>query len=389
MTNIKGLKEKKEAIKLEVRAMFDKAGVEARGFNEVEEEAYDAKMKEIRSLDETIQRQESFATANPVVEIAKVADEVSDEEKEKRSFTQFLQQREGAELAEYRSVVTTTEPGKLLVPVTISDTIVELLDEEAPLFAGSRNFTTTTGVLEILRETDLGTAGFIGEMVAATPNDFKMDKVTLRQHRAVTAIQLSQHMINDSAIDISSYSTKLLGRRLGRTLDHGVLLGKGNTADNFEGILLNKKIEKVAMAGDNPTIIELQELMNSMNPYYVKGAVWVVGRKQFTKIASLQDGNGNFYMMTNVVTDGQPYSLFGLPIFISDSMEDEANTDVKVLLVNLQEGYATMTKKGLELKHVSADTTQALQGGHLFLLDGYFDGVVLNEKAIRFLTKKA
>ena len=40
-----------------------------------------------------------------------------------------------------------------------------------------------------------------------------------------------------------------------------------------------------------------------------------------------------------------------------------------------------MTKQGLRLTHVTADTQQALAGGHLVVLDGYMDGAVTNPDA--------
>lgn len=379
---VKGLKEKLAVAKQEMQDMFAVTETENRGFNEAEKLAFDEKTKEVRSLVGTINAKQEMGNLGMVEEVA-VTEELSQEVKEERAFTQFLQGKEGEE---FRSVITSAEPGKLMIPTTIESGVIELLGETAPLFSASRNYPSTTGLLEILRETDLGTAGFIGELTDATPNDFKMDKVTLRQHRAVTAIQLSQHMLNDSAIPLASYSTELLGRRLGTLLDEAVLTGGGKDADSFEGILKSTKIEKHEAEGAETTVRDYQKAMLSLHPAYVAGAVWVMSRKEFMHVGTLQDGNGHPYLAMDVAKGPQAYTLFGLPVLISDVMAKEEN--IIALLANMKDGYATMTKKGLELKHVSADTTQALKGGHLFLLDGYFDGIILNEKAMRFLTKK-
>jgi HK97 family phage major capsid protein len=102
-------------------------------------------------------------------------------------------------------------------------------------------------------------------------------------------------------------------------------------------------------------------------------------------IAKLKDGNGHYFLVRDVATTGVTYKLFGQPVFINDAMPDPAAGARSVLFGNFAEGYATMTKKGLNMQHISGDTTQALRGSHLIMLDGYMDGKIYNENAFKFL----
>jgi len=73
------------------------------------------------------------------------------------------------------------------------------------------------------------------------------------------------------------------------------------------------------------------------------------------------------------------YSFQGIPVFVSDQLNGNANG--QIVLGNFNAGYTIMTKQGLRLTHVTADTQQALAGGHLIVLDGYMDGGVTNPDA--------
>ncbi|MBS7750424.1 phage major capsid protein, partial [Vibrio cholerae] len=73
-------------------------------------------------------------------------------EEETRALEQFIRKQDGEELRATTNPLTTNgAPGSLTIPTQISKMIVELLSEEAPLFARTKNFTPVNGMLEILR----------------------------------------------------------------------------------------------------------------------------------------------------------------------------------------------------------------------------------------------
>ncbi|WHY28104.1 phage major capsid protein [Bacillus wiedmannii] len=343
-------------------------------------------IKEMRALlDEAEKKKETELRTAQEVEVRDV--EVDIEKQEIRGVEEFL--RGNVHAPEVRAVTTGATPGSLTIPTHLSNHIVEKLQESAPLFSRTKNFTPVNGFLEILRERAIGTAGFFGEMNSASmTNDFTMDKVRLDQKRVGTAIELSQHLVNDSGIDVVNYAISLLSRRLGVTLDASILIGKKDT--EFEGILKDVTFEDITAASATAiTIDELLDVYNAMHPSYIGGAVWVVSRPTFNMIAKLKDGNGHYHLVRDVATTGPIYKLFGQPVLIQDAMPAPVAGERSVLFVNLGEGYATMTKKGLGLKRIADDTTQALRGSQLIVLDAYVDGKVLNPAAIKALKMKA
>ncbi|MFT7830044.1 phage major capsid protein [Priestia megaterium] len=352
-------------------------------------------LKELRAMIDALANEPEVKAE--VEEIRAVEPELNSKELETRAVEQFLRKKVGEEL---RAVTGGTGVGQMTVPTHISDLIVEKLYEVAPLFARTKNFTPVNGSLEILREQANGgssAVSWVGEMEDISKADFTMDKVELTQKRAGTAIEISQQLVNDSGIDIINYVVGLLAKRLGLMLDRQILNGAANKngatvveKKQFEGILNSVAVENITSASTTEiTMDELLDVYNALHPQLLEGAVWVVSRLTFNKIAKLKDGNGNYHLVRDVPKDGVAYRLFGCPVFISDAMTDSIAGYRSVLFGNFEAGYATMTKKGLALQHISGDTTQALRGSHLIMIDAYMDGKIYNENAFKFLIQKS
>lgn len=387
--SVKELDEYKQELLAESQQIDDKVETENRSTTTSEELRQMAILSEIKKINKQIDSVESRNLSQRKEEIIMNQTQLT-QEQETRALEQFIRKQDGEELRATTNPVTTNgAPGSLTIPTHLSNMIVELLSEEAPLFARTKNFTPVEGMLEILRERDLGIGGFVGEMKDLPYSDFELDKVTLSQKRVGSAIELSQQLVNDSGIDIVNYSMGILARRLGSTVDNSILMGNNTT--EFQGIIPEPTIEGITSASSTDfTIDELLDLYNSMHPRYIKGAVFVVSRQAFNKIAKLKnDKNGEYYLVRDVATTGPSYTLFGQPVLVQDNMPSVAAGKRAVLFINFSEGYATMTKKGLNLQHISGDTKQALRGSHLLVLDGYMDGKILNQAAIRVLTMKS
>lgn len=194
--NLKALIEKRNALLDELDGIAKTVEEEVRSLTSDESARVGAVKAEIASLDETIAFAEERSKDGVKIEENKEERSVEkDLAFEVRGVEQFLRRQDGEEV---RAVTTGATPGSLTVPTHLSTMIVEKLFEVAQLFSRARTFTPVNGTLEVLREKTIGEAGFVGELANITSSDFTMDKVTLRQKRAGTAIELSQHIINDS-----------------------------------------------------------------------------------------------------------------------------------------------------------------------------------------------
>ncbi|MDN4492890.1 phage major capsid protein [Ureibacillus aquaedulcis] len=346
-------------------------------------------LKELRATLEALETEQRAEAKALAVEVRTEVPAVDPKETETRTVEKFL--RGDIYAPEVRAITTGATPGSATIPTHLSNVIVEKLNEYAPLFARTKNFTPVNGFLEILREQAIGNAGFFGEMnTQSMTSDFTMDKVRLDQKRVGTAIELSQHLVNDSGIDVVNYAIGILSRRLGITLDDSIL--NGDKATQFEGVVLdaNDKIEKVETEAVGAiTIDDIFELYNTMHPEHQANAVFVMARSTFNEIAKLKDENGHYFLVRDIATTGLTYSIFGRPVLINDNMPPFGAGLRSIVFANFGEGYATITKKGLNLKRISDDTTQALRGSQLLVLDAYMDGKILNPDAIKLLQVKS
>lgn len=347
------------------------------------EEPIMSKEKELKELRAKMEAMEAEVRAEQEtaqeVEVRDV--EVDQTEVELRGVEQFL--KGDIHGAEVRTMTTGT--GAITVPTSLSNVIVEKLVEEAALFGRAKSFTPVSGTLEVLREKNIGDATFIGEMEDASMSDFTFDKVTLEQRRAATAIELSQQLVNDSGIDVVNYAVGVMTRRLARKLDETVLNGD-KTKKQFEGILTSTVAEVVGThEAGKISLDNLLDMTLAVHPDHLAGSVFVMGRPAFNQVAKLKDAQGNYHVVKDVVNGKPVYKIFGHEILIQDKMPSAAAGSITVVFINFAEAYATMIKKGAQMKRISDDTKQALRGSHMLILDMYCDGKILNEDAIKFL----
>lgn len=384
--------EKRNALNEQAKSMLDNAQAEVRSLTSEQETEFNNLVAQVQELDKEIEELEarSITDATAVVEnnIEERGNQsMETKELELRALDQYIRRTEGEEL---RAMSTSTAGA--LVPTHLYEEVVEKLEEVAPIFAKVRKLTPVAGSLEILKETEIDKAGFVGEDADIDLKDFTLAKVKLEQRRAGSAVQLSQQLINDSGIDVVSYAKDVLYRRLGYALDRAMIKGT-KVANQFEGLDSAPAACEVETIGSTAVAIDdFVNVLNKMHPTLQGGAVWIMSREVFNIVSLMKDGNGNFYLtrQSNIVDNAPQYRLLGLPILINDAVDKELVAGKKVVfLANIEEAYAGMIKKDVEFRHINGDTTNALRGSATLMLDMYADCVIKNEQAIRVLKVKA
>ncbi len=368
---------RKALIELRNDLLEQSQSYETRGLTE--EHEYEQLKSQIRDIEIQIKKIDKKEVRNMVELLSP-----NDTNVEQRGFEEFLKGHLYSE--EVRAITTGTSPGQLTVPTSISDQIIKKLEEVAPLFALSKQFPSESGHLEVLKETGIGGAQWLGEMENATPADFTMSKVKLEQKRLTSAIELSQQLINDAGFDIVSYAINVLSSRIAYSVNRAIV--NGNGVGQMEGFLTatlapESVIETVA---GTVTTDDVLGLFNSMNPELVEGAVFVMNRDTWNKVSKLKDAENRYYLVDFKNGNGANYyTMLGLPVMISDAMPDIAAGNKAIGLINMGEAYGTLIKKGIEVQHVYADSAQALRGSQLIVASIYLDGKIINDQAIRLL----
>ena len=296
---------------------------------------------------------------------------------EKRSTNEFAEMLQNEEMRNLQ----TTESGTALIPENIENMIVLKMEEISPVFARARKFNSVSGSLKIARETGLENAGFVGETFDLNNIALSFSEVKLEQKRVGAAISLTNQLINDSAVDIESYVTNLLARRTIKAVEKSILTG--SALEEFKGIIHDEDVAEVELIGA-VTIDTFLEMYLKIHPEFLASACFIMNRDFFNQVSKLKDGNNHFYLQNGIVNGKLTYTLLGLPVEVTESLTAE----VPVIFGNIEESYGIMIKKGFGLQRIVADSTQALRGSQLFILDGYMDGAVINPQALVKLTIK-
>lgn len=373
--NIKELKEKRNELLSQADAFVATAETEVRSLTDEENGQFSEIEEEIRGLNQQIQELEDRQKTGEKIENSMEERNMETAEKEVRGLEQYLRGEDGEE----KRALNTTGDGGAVMPESVEGTIVLKMEETSPVFAAARKFNSVAGTLKIAKENVLTEAGFVGEGSNVMEGKISFDEVKLTQKRIGAAISLSNQLIHDSAVNVVDYAVNLLARRAGKAVEKSILVGSAE--DEFKGIVNDIEIKSVEVTGA-VTVDSLMDLYNSIHPEFLASASYIMSRTFFNQVAKLKDGSGHYYMQNGVVNGKLTYTLFGAQVIVTDALP----AGTPALFGSVEQAYAVMVKKGFALQHVTGDTTQALRGSQLLVLDGYMDGTVYNPQAICKLT---
>lgn len=394
--HLKALIEKRNNLVQEMTEIVDVVENETRSLNDGEISRIDEIKLEIGSLDTTIEKaKEIRSMAGEIIETGEEnkVDNLENKEVEERGYEHFLRGRNTEEKRALEAASTSTlgnategtaGNGGVTVPTSVYNEIIEKLTETSPVFQAVRKFPSVTGNLKIAREDVLHDEGFIGETLDASKIRPTLKTVTLNQKRVGAATQLTNQLINDSGVDIVGYSNGLLTRSVMRAIERGILVGPKDpetTDQSFRPIIGDTDVRNVELAGEGPTVEELLDIYSTLNPGYLDGSLFIMSRRVFNHILKLKDGDGTYLVFRDIVNGKPGYSLFGVPIYVTSVLTEQADKK-EIIFGNLSQAYGMLIKKNMNMIVVTADTTQALAGGRLAVLDAYMDGAVFNPDAV-------
>lgn len=391
MKNIKDLQEKRNKLFNEGKSLYSaEEGVETRSLSEEEKTHAKEIRDEIRSLDAQIETEKVSRVKNQdaIVEKRDASENLGEKkdmnkEQEVRSMELYIRNETASD--EYRDLTasisagnaTASTPGNggVTIPKNVASDIIAKLGEQAPVFGLSKQLPSVVGSLTIPRQGSVESSSFTGELENLSQLKPQFETVDLTQKRVGSFIQLTEQLLNDSAVDIVSYSIDYLAASLGAALEKNILVG---VPKGFSPVIGHIADENLVTFVDvaAPTVEELIDITNAVNPSYLPGSVFVVSRPVYDIMSKLKDGDGQYlFFRGDTATAGHP-TFAGFPVYVSGSLKDNATS--QVVFGNFTRGYSVMVKEGIALQMVSQDTTQVLAGGRLLAITGYMDGAVVD-----------
>lgn len=287
----------------------------------------------------------------------------------------------GASSASQFAADITSAVGKSggLEPAYTTETIIQRMRETSPAWAQATHVPSVNGFLQVPRETDVAKAGFVGEMEEAQHVNTKFEYVTLADKRIGAQLQLTRTMLDLTPINLYDYAISRVGAAAGYAVERAMFVGdKSHPDKTFKPILGNNdQAQRITLkTPKTPTVEELIDIKNTINPSYLDGAAWYVSRAVYNVISKLKDGDGAYLLFkSNVPSNGGIQTLMGFPIYVTDALTD---ADEQIVFGNMARGYLVTDSDDTRLDVITDDTTQSVHDGALVVLNSHGDGCVVD-----------
>lgn len=378
MKNLKALKEKRESLISELDVMLESlenTEGEVRSLTEEERQAFDAKKVEIDNIDATIKRvEERRAKELGQDEIDALEEKRTKEVDEVRALANFFR---GHDLdAEERMVLASPSSNQALMPLEISKSIMQKLEEQCPILEKARRF-SSKGTVRLIKEVSYGDAAVTPENTEFHNSDVEFGSIELRAYKVATQVQATFELLQNVEIDITNYLLEVIVRRLARYVNKLLLIGTGSNQPKGilkEGIDVN--------VGADLSINDFITMQVAMHPDYLSASVWIVNRATFSKMANLLDGTGRPYLLSQWDTTKNKiqYMFLGLPVIVDNNMPNLESGNVGIAMANIGEAYAVNVLTDITVRHLTE--VGFTKGYETFAAYIALDGKTINPDAV-------
>lgn len=375
---MKDLRNKREQLMAQLDEMVATVETEVRSLNADEVAKFNEVKAEIENIDATIKMVEEKRAKEMGTE-KELVEKRSADEMEQRALTAFFK---GHDLSvEERTMLTTQSGNQATIPVTIAKGILKKLEEMCPILDKAKRF-SSKGTLRLINETTYGKAEITAEEAKFHDTDAVLDFIELTSHKITAQTKVSFELLANSEVDLNSYLTDVIVRRLAKEVNKFLVVGTGTKQPS--GVINGTQICEVST---DLGIVDFIKVQTTCNPSYLDNAFWIMNRQTFQHVAGLMDNMGRPYLTSHVINEKIQYRLLGLEVVVDMHMPSMGTDAKPVVLANVAEGYAVNMLQNITLRHLTeigfTEGTETF-AGYLML-----DGKIVNQDAIVVAEMKA
>jgi HK97 family phage major capsid protein len=222
-----------------------------------------------------------------------------------------------APMEQRAAILTTNAP----LPTTFIGQLYQyLVDTSSIRQANPRVYTTQSGEnLTIPRSTAEGSATWTSEGAALTESNPTLSSVTLSAYKVGKLIYVSRELLDDTGFDLLGFVAEHAGRNIGIAVDSAYVGGSGTGQPT--GFVGAATTAKTGATGQTTTVTtaDLLDLYHSVIPQYRPRASWVMHDSTIKQIRKLADSTGQLLWQSGLQV-GQPDMLFGRPVYADPNM---------------------------------------------------------------------
>lgn len=286
------------------------------------------------------------------------------------------------------NVMTTGESsgGMLVMPVELEASIRELLEKQTVMRRLATTIVTTADQ-KITLASGYGAASWIDEGGEYAATDDTFENKTIGSHKLGRIIKVSEELLNDAEFDLQGHISLSFGRSFTAAEEPTYL--SGATADAGKqpvGVLTDAQTGVTTAAATAITSDELLDLFFALKAAYRPNATFLMGLATEKALRKLKNDTTGDYMWQPGLSAGQPNTLLGRPVEISDYMPDFVAGN-KVIAFGDFKQYTIKDTVGMRMQVL--DQLYAANG--LVGFKGYerTDGKLIVPEAIQTMALKA
>ena len=278
------------------------------------------------------------------------ADDGEDEEPaEAKAFWGFVRGgTESLEADERKALIVSDDAkGGFLAPEQFEAQLQKELVEISPIRAAARVTQTTAGRVVWPKRTGTITAKWVGETEERPRTEPTYGQAALDVHEMAAYIDVSNWLLEDSAIDLASELASDFAEEFGRL--EGVAFIDGDGVKKPVGILNDPAIKTVANGhAANVSADALIQLMYDLPATYRNRGSWLLNGATIAAYRLLKDENGRFLWQDSIQV-GQPATLLGRPVVEAVDMPGIQADATPVIYGDFATGYRIVDRVGLSV----------------------------------------
>lgn len=203
--------------------------------------------------------------------------------------------------------------GGVVVPQSFVTTVINKLIEIAPVRSLANVITIGGTEAEIPRLKTSAGAGIVTETAARPETEPEFELVKIPTFEIARQIPVSRQLLEDSAVDLSSFLAEHIGQVFGQVEANYVIAGQGTTEP--QGFVGEADVTEVA--GGHASLLTgdgLIDLVYSLPPGYRARASFMMRGTSIASVRKLKGSDGH-YLWQDPLAAGQPATLLGFPVY--------------------------------------------------------------------------
>jgi len=249
--------------------------------------------------------------------------------------------------------------GSILLPSITQDFVDQAVPDYSPLRKLARVSQIATDSLELLVDKGSGDVGWVSEVDKREETKApELVRVTIPTFEMYARPRASQKLLDDIKVDLEQWLVSKIAWQMGMMENQAFITGDGRGKPkgflNYPLVDAGKgawgKIESLK-TGKDAALVDgdcLVDLFHTMQPEYLEGAVWMMPRSVLALVRKLKDKQGAFLYSEGMIA-GQPATLLGHPIVISDAMPALIKGAASVVFANLRYSYQIVERQDVQL----------------------------------------